>query len=427
MKASYLISKDKQRKVLVVNFMQKYFKDLGFKEYKYKKNSFKFFKHIKIYISKLLLVLNNSKIHFGNPPKKKIIIFDCESQDTLLKIVDKNDCFILSTRIKNFKEIYLSLNIFRKMVVNLFSLKLKINYLLSLIETISPKVVITHVCHSTDFHIISKKLNKKYGFVAFQHAHHDLIALSQSSQKLIHIPNLVCFSDYEKEIYKKKKFDIKNFYVLGSLRSSVFNENILTKFKHLIKNENKYDICLVSEAHYILNGDLSEVINYPGHAGKIAQYVFKLKQKKNLKVVFSGDTEPDSVFSKFEFHFYKHFLKDYNFDIIQKKRIYFPTYEAFSQSKLVIGSTSTILREALGFEKKILSCNFSGNDHIDFPIKGICFLKDCEYDEFEERVMKILSLNKKDYFDKIDHDYKYLMYPEKNNINKFKNIINSHL
>ena len=41
--------------------------------------------------------------------------------------------------------------------------------------------------------------------------------------------------------------------------------------------------------------------------------------------------------------------------------------------------------------------------------------------------MKILSLNKKDYFDKIDHDYKYLMYPEKNNINKFKNIINSHL
>ena len=72
MKASYLISKDKQRKVLVVNFMQKYFKDLGFKEYKYKKNSFKFFKHIKIYISKLLLVLNNSKIHFGNPPKKKL-------------------------------------------------------------------------------------------------------------------------------------------------------------------------------------------------------------------------------------------------------------------------------------------------------------------------------------------------------------------
>ena len=93
----------------------------------------------------------------------------------------------------------------------------------------------------------------------------------------------------------------------------------------------------------------------------------------------------------------------------------------------MIGSTSTILREALGFEKKILSCNFSGNYHIDFPIKGICFLKDCEYDEFEERVMKILSLNKKDYFNKIDHDYKYLMYPEKNNINKFKNIINSHL
>ena len=42
MKASYLISKDKQRKVLVVNFMQKYFKDLGFKEYKYKKTLLNF-------------------------------------------------------------------------------------------------------------------------------------------------------------------------------------------------------------------------------------------------------------------------------------------------------------------------------------------------------------------------------------------------
>jgi hypothetical protein len=82
-------------------------------------------------------------------------------------------------------------------------------------------------------------------------------------------------------------------------------------------------------------------------------------------------------------------------------------------SELTIAMMSTMLRENIGKEKKILSCNFTNNPIWDFPISGICFLKDCEFDEFEKRVLEILKATTDEYFSKLNKSPNYIMHYSK--------------
>ena len=86
------------------------------------------------------------------------------------------------------------------------------------------------------------------------------------------------------------------------------------------------------------------------------------------------------------------------------------------QSKLTIGFISTTLREAISFEKKILSCNFTGHPDVafpgldaEFPEESICILKKPSYELFEERVLKILSMTNEDYFSQFGKEKFFIM------------------
>ena len=97
------------------------------------------------------------------------------------------------------------------------------------------------------------------------------------------------------------------------------------------------------------------------------------------------------------------------------------------QSKLIIGHISTILREAISFNKKILSCNFTGHPDIIFPTKGLCVLENVPYELFEERVLKILSMSEKEYFDRLNLDKNYIMKPTTNTANIIREKLSSLL
>ena len=63
---------------------------------------------------------------------------------------------------------------------------------------------------------------------------------------------------------------------------------------------------------------------------------FNLCKKNNLKLIFSGkNPEHDSDHLE-EKLYYKHFLKDYNFEIYPRRDPY-TTFENAYQSKLIIG------------------------------------------------------------------------------------------
>jgi hypothetical protein len=104
------------------------------------------------------------------------------------------------------------------------------------------------------------------------------------------------------------------------------------------------------------------------------------------------------------------------------------------QSKLTIGVTSTLLREAFGLEKKILACCWSGYPSQKFPIEDICTLPKMSYESFEKQVLKILLMPEKEYFNILKNKINFVMPSCKNTsnilrikIDKFLNSENSKL
>ena len=88
------------------------------------------------------------------------------------------------------------------------------------------------------------------------------------------------------------------------------------------------------------------------------------------------------------------------------------------QSKLTIALWSTMLREAISFEKKILSFNTNGHSDVIFPGPGvtfpqesICVLTKPSYELFEERVLRILSMTNEEYFSQLGKEKSFLMAP----------------
>ena len=62
-----------------------------------------------------------------------------------------------------------------------------------------------------------------------------------------------------------------------------------------------------------------------------------------------------------------------------------------------------MLREKLALGGKILSCNFSGLDIFDFPIKKkLCFLKNPSYKDFSESLENIINMSEEIFFKDIN-------------------------
>ena len=131
--------------------------------------------------------------------------------------------------------------------------------------------------------------------------------------------------------------------------------------------------------------------------------------KKNLNLVFSGKSKLEDDSRDAEIYYYKEFLKNYDFKISQSKREEYGTSINIMQSKLIIGHFSTVLREAMSFKKKVLAYNFTGHPDITFPAEGLCMLKKSSYEEFEKRVLEILSINNKQYEDKLWEKMDFIM------------------
>ena len=137
-------------------------------------------------------------------------------------------------------------------------------------------------------------------------------------------------------------------------------------------------------------------------------------------MVFSGSKAKDTVDARKEIYFYKHYLKNYNFEIFQspEETQKYSSYINIMQSKLTIALWSTMLREAISFEKKILSFNTTGHPDVifpgpdvTFPQESICILTKPSYELFEERVLKILSMTNKEYFSQLGKEKSFLMAP----------------
>ncbi len=393
----------------------------------------------------LIKIMLRSKFIFKTPKKHDLILFDDVSFFDMKNVISGFNYFILQVRTEQVTKVYISFKIFRNIFKNFSKGNLFTAYLVSLIELIEPKVVITNIDNSVKFSDVAKILEKKMIFIAVQNAkRYELLEFDYlyNTQKIKHnflkkyyIPNLFSFGDHEKELYKKLNIIVKNIYPVGNLRWA----NFLKHIKYENDSHEKYnsDICLISEyvgtscfhatsaldkheKKKINNPKLPENINIERGYAKIVKYTIKFCIRNNMKLIIPLKRERKYSLKspEVEYEFYKRNLEKEEFDYFQKKfkeRSNFSSYRAVLNSKVAVGMASTLLFDKLGIGGKILSCNLSKVDMYNFPISGICSLNNCTYLEFEKRLLEIYSISSEDFFSKIDKNPDYVMKFNKSN------------
>ena len=429
-----LISRDGKNKIVCFKYMEEFFQKEGYVSFKkihmkllysfYKIFGFSIFRKIK----RFFILCLKCKFFFKDPENREFIFFDNENLTAIEKILPNKNYAIVPTRIYLINKIYISKKIIFFILKNIFKRSLKQNYLTALIKRIAPKIVITNIHDSEDFHIISKILHNEIKFIAIQTYGPYMFetTFSEKGKKNFFIPKFFCFSKFDELFYKKKKVNIETFEAVGSLQSSLCYEYI--KSEKLKINPNKYDICLIAESQETLNGEWVHIKNLSDCAGLVAEFTYKLCKKHNLNIIFSGKGRKGKGGEKGadrQFSFYKHYLKNYEFEIFQaphsekrEKGINYASSLNIMQSKLTIAVFSTMLREAISFEKKVLSFNTTGHPDIKFPgsaielpEESICILNKPSYELFEERVLRILSITNEEYFSQIGKEKSFIMEP----------------
>ena len=139
--------------------------------------------------------------------------------------------------------------------------------------------------------------------------------------------------------------------------------------------------------------------------GLVAKHTHQFCQKNNKKLIFSGRNDINNWNKNGEKIFYQNQLKEREFEITFPNRKKFENYQNVIKSDLIIASHSTMLREAIAF-KKILWCNWI--EETEFPATGICKLDSKNYQDFEIRVKKLLSMSYEEYLSEVKNlDFAY--------------------
>ena len=116
---------------------------------------------------KIVNVFLNSKYIFSIPKNKEVLIFDDISFNEIKHVFVNFNYEILQTRINNISKIYVSPRIIFNAIKN-YKGNILSSYLISLIQTIKPKVVFTFIDNSYKFSEVAKTLHKDIKFVALQ-------------------------------------------------------------------------------------------------------------------------------------------------------------------------------------------------------------------------------------------------------------------
>ena len=126
--------------------------------------------------------------------------------------------YVLPIRYYRINELNFSFEVINFLLKNLKKTTLSIAYFCSIIEAIRPKLIITMTDNSLQISNIAKILHKKFNFLAIQNAaRYEFDEYGKGHAGKFYIPELACFSNYEKKLYRKHNVNVKNFFVCGSI------------------------------------------------------------------------------------------------------------------------------------------------------------------------------------------------------------------
>ncbi len=380
--------------------------------------------------------LKKIRISFVTPKKCDLIVFEERQISDLRYILNKRKYFVLNYKEDPKINIYLSFKILLK-ILKYFKGNLYSAYLASIIELISPKLVITFFDNSIKFYDLNILFKNKIQFLAIQNGgrtdilhykHEYKVGLSKKDlSKRIFLQNYLCFGSNDVKNFKKFKVNVQNFFKVGSLRLANFLKDCR------IKKKIKYDICLISDlprSNYLSPKAYNLEDIEKGYKDLIINCI-KFCKKFKKKFVFARKDYGTLYANDKKFLKEKLNKSEYNFlkkNSVTREKDKYSSYKAIYNSNVVIGVNSTMLFEKISLGGKIMACNYTKCKIFDLPVNKYAFSKISSYLQFEKKLLDIIKISEAKFINKINSKNCQLIESHKiNTIKKINEIIDKKI
>ena len=380
-------------------------------------------KIINILISLLISILNLN--NWRKPKKKEIIIYDKARTKVIEKYLDKKDYVILNVRYKNNNSInfYIIFKILLK-----FKLNIK-TYKNELINEISPKFVISMIDNNYGFYTLKKTFpNIKFIMIQFAWRQNvERIIPIEFQNKKNEINSYVDYFIVFNETIKKEfqKYIKANYLTYGSFTSNSFNINTKNLiYKYLLvgqtatSNLNRYRESNQSTVGEYLQPDFD-------FYKVLIPYILKEKNEKINILAKSIDITKNTL------NFYNDLVGENNFNLIDRTGY---SYEIIDKSEIIIGTTSTLLYEALSRGKKTAIFSHKSkikkfeNTKFGWPAKienkGCFWTDSIDIDEIKRVVNFLTEVSDLEWKKILNNEFDHILKYDKNN-EKFINFAKS--
>ena len=376
-------------------------------------------------INRIIKKIKSIKFQMKLPKSSTIIVFNHFSSSYIIEYIlsDRKDYIIYRTRPEI---IFIHPIVILKLVTNMLqfswtkpsiSLMTKIvdYYRFVIFSIIKPKVVITMIDNSASFGRLSICYNQA-AFIAIQNGRRVSTKIHSPNKKIIH-DHYCCFGQNDIDLFEKWGFKAKQYHPIGSLKSG-----IAATIHNELNKRNKYDICLVSiwrpyihKNHPSYIPSLNDIWNSFDISNRFThRYITEHNMKLCIVLAHYGSYEADndSIVSDNEEEYWIKLFGD-NVTLIQNDKKKLPSYKAIMESDIVIGVASTLILEAFGMGKKILYCDFSGENKFHDYNTNILF-RENDYKKFATRLNELISTPYNQY---VEQNKKYKSYLMNNDIN----------
>ena len=355
---------------------------------------------------KLLLKLIKAKWIFKKPNKKKVLIYDHESEKFSRILFSKNNCEFLDVRYESINLYILFFTFFDSFLKNF-----KDNYKKNFIKIVSPKIVYTSIDNNISFY----KLKDIYGIPTY-------ISEQNGISK---VTNAYWPNSFTKECKKYKKITNKN---LKADILFLFGKNEKDRISPLIDGKiytygntinNHYPIKIkrlnkkITSIMFISSGLFKAALKYDQ---KVFAYLNKFCIKKKIKLSFcsrldiSGETFHRKTFAKGPWIYLprEHLHKNYSY---------------LSKQQMVVFAHSTFGFEALakGIKCGVFYSHFpEKNSHLKYPKSGPFWTNSLDYNVFEKTLNRVIGFSNKKWKKIIANYSSEILDYDPNNIKKKK-------
>ena len=294
--------------------------------------------------------------------KVDILVFDEVNKQILINsILQDFNYDVLETR---GKVIVLNYYVLYQIIINIFQIlkkrkiinklrELKKIYLLSIIDNISPKILITFIDNDPYFHAACREIKDIKG-IAIQNGvrtHYNFYDMhNKNIHKNFFIPYYFVHGMHAESLFRNYSHECKEIFVVGSIKLDYF----LSHQKIIIKNHD-YELCLIST----WAGGEEIVGDYPfstENQHKVLLHIKDLVINNGYSLVVALKTNELS-----ELNFYREIFNDSaSYEIDAKDP--FSAYSLCYRSNIILTTYSTLGFEFFATGKKVIFFNLSGDE-----------------------------------------------------------------